>query len=46
MQRNCLDPIVLGGNKHFPGVVHYPGAISRVAIILGYLSVGNYSAGQ
>ena len=40
------DAIVLGGNKHFPGGVHYPGAIFRVAIIRGYISVVNYSAGQ
>ena len=35
------DAIVLGGNKHFPGGVHYPGAIFRVAIIWGYISVVN-----
>ena len=40
------EAIVLSGNKHFPGGVHYPGAISRVAIIWGYISVVNYSAGQ
>ena len=40
------DAIVLGGNKHFPGGVHYPGAIFRVSIIRGYISVANYSAGQ
>ena len=46
MQRNCLDTIVLGGNKHFPGGVHYPDAIFQVAIIWGYISVVNYSARQ
>ena len=40
------DAIVLGGNKHFPGGVHYPGAIFQVAIIWGYISVVNYSAGN
>ena len=40
------DAIVLGGNKHFPGGVHYPGAIFQVAIIWGYISVVNYSARQ
>ena len=35
------DAIVLGGNKHFPGGVHYPAAIFLVAIIWGYISVVN-----
>ena len=35
------DAIVLGGNKHFLGGVHYPGAIFLVAIIWGYISVVN-----
>ena len=35
------DAIVLGGTKHFPGGVHYPGAIFLVAIIWGYISVVN-----
>ena len=35
------DAIVLGGNKHFPGGVRYPGAIFLVAIIWGYISVVN-----
>ena len=35
------DAIVLGGTKHFPGEVHYPGAIFLVAIIWGYISVVN-----
>ena len=35
------DAIVLGGNKHFPGGVHCPGAIFLVAIIWGYISVVN-----
>ena len=45
MQSSCLA-ITLGDNKHFPGGVHYPGAIFQVAIIWGYISVANYSAGQ
>ena len=36
MQSSCLA-ITLGDNKHFPGGVHYPGAIFRVAIIWGYI---------
>ena len=40
------EAIVLSGNKHFAGGVHYPGAIFPVAIIWGYISVVNYSAGQ
>ena len=35
------DAIALGGTKHFPGGVHYPGAIFLVAIIWGYISVVN-----
>ena len=35
------DAIVLVGTKHFPGGVHYPGAIFLVAIIWEYISVVN-----
>ena len=31
----------MGGNKHFPHGVHYPGAMLRVAIIWEYTSVVN-----
>ena len=44
MQRNCVEnAIVLSGNKHFPGGVHYPGAIFRVTITWEYISVVNCS---
>ena len=35
----CYCLIVLGGSKHYPGEVHYPGAIFRVAIIREYILI-------
>ena len=42
MQKNCLDAFVIGGNKHFPDGVHYPGA-NYLGV---HISTQYYSAGQ